>query len=749
MAASIPVPANIPALPAERFFRGSLFFFIFTSIGTLVSTGKLDPITCVIAPLAMLYKGFRWSRGKPPEFSPRTVTWLVLGYLAIFPLDVLFFSRSYVATSTNPSLLAALLSAIHFLLFVMLVRLYSARTDRDALFLTMLAFAAILASSILTIDTSFLLLFFIFLLFGVATFIALELRRGASGAITPVLDAQPAVERRLSRALSFAALSVALGAIVLGSTLFFVFPRFNAGYLGRASMQPSLMTGFNDDVELGQIGTLKKNTEVVMRVKTGKPVPYPLLRWRGIALTHFDGRRWTNTEKASETLAPNGDGWITVDKGQHSSDPAAGSLQYTVLLQPMATDAIFTVGNIVSLQGNFFGEGSMSDWSVRHSYLLRDFTGSLYNPFHNYSAVRYNGFSRLPQFSAAKLRQASSDYPADVAGAYLQLPAAIDPRIADLASQVSSRGQNAFDKVLAIETFLRSNRFTYTLTLTGKPGEDPLARFLFTTHAGHCEYYASAMAIMLRTLGIPSREVNGFLPGEYNDLAGDYIVRASDAHSWVEVYFPENGWVTFDPTPAAAQNFGLLTRLGQYMDWLELSWSEWVINYDFAHQLQMAQNVQRSSRTWTDSARAWYTTLQSKNRRWLRSLQKEHAAVGLLFPAALILFLFGLRYDLFRRVIRRLRLYWQLRVPQGAGANPQLASRLYAELLNVLERRGFARSDSQTALEFASTVQTPALASAVHEFTQIYGHARFGGMPCDALRLHNLLAQIRSALRSG
>src|ERR1700751_5158849 len=103
------------------------------------------------------------------------------------------------------------------------------------------------------------------------------------------------------------------------------------------------------------------------------------------------------------------------------------------------------------------------------------------------------------------------------------------------------------------------------------------------------------MAILLRTLGIPSREVNGFLPGEYNDIAGDYIVRASDAHSWVEVYFPQAGWVTFDPTPAAGQNFGLMSRLSQYLDWLELSWAEWVINYDFGHQLQMAQIVQRSS----------------------------------------------------------------------------------------------------------------------------------------------------------
>ena len=85
-------------------------------------------------------------------------------------------------------------------------------------------------------------------------------------------------------------------------------------------------------------------------------------------------------------------------------------------------------------------------------------------------------------------------------------------------------------------------------------GPDPLADFLFNVRAGHCEYFSTAMVVMLRTQGIAARVVNGFLPGEYNEAAGAYTVRQSDAHSWVEVYFPEtNSWVTFDPTPAAGR----------------------------------------------------------------------------------------------------------------------------------------------------------------------------------------------------
>jgi protein-glutamine gamma-glutamyltransferase len=738
-------PASVSSLPAERFFRGSLFFLILTSIGMLIATGKLDSITCVLASIAVLYKGFRWLRRKRTELSHRTATWLVVSYLGFFPLDTFFFSRVFVASSTNPALYAALLGAVHFLLFVMLVRLFSATTDRDALFLVMLAFAAILASAVLTVDTSFLVLFFIFLLFGVATFVGMEMRRGASGAIAPPIEAQPAQERRLTRALSLAALSVAAGAMVIGGALFFFFPRFSAGYLGRASMRPSLMTGFSDDVELGQIGEIKKNSAVVMRVKTGKPVSDPMLRWRGIALSTFDGKRWTTLHHHAAGVAPNPDGWIYVgDPAQRPDDSAIG-LQYEVLLQPLATDAIFAPANAVSLKGNFSGENSNAGWNPRRSYVFRDFTGSLFNPYRNYEQMRYYGYSRLPTVNAAKLRRASAEYPEGIRAIYLQLPA-LDPRIAELSKTVSAQAPTPYDKAVAIEAYLRS-RFTYTLTLTGKPGDDPLAHFLFETRAGHCEYFASAMAIMLRTLGIPSREVNGFLPGEYNDLAGDYIVRASDAHSWVEVYFPGSGWVTFDPTPAAVEDFGFFSRVGQYLDWMELSWNEWVINYDFAHQVQMAQMMQRNTRNWTESTSAWFTSEQRKGKRWIKSWLGRNGAFAFVLPLALILFLVVLRYDLLRAVVRRLRLYWQLRAPESERANPQLASRLYAELLRVLERRGFARRASQTPLEFASAVGEPSLAPAVREFTQVYAHARFGGVPCDALRLRGLLEQIRAALR--
>src|SRR3989454_2971806 len=742
-AAALPAPA----LPAERFLRASLSLLILTAIVTLAGTGKLDWITSLAAPFAALYKGYRWWHGRSAELSHRGATWSLVAYLAFFPLDAVFLSRFFVGSSSNPPLYALLLAVVHFLIFAMLVRFYSASNDRDALFLSMLSFAAILASAILTVDTTFLILFFIFLLFGVSTFIGMELRRGAAGAVSPAPQVHREKDRKLNRALSLAALSVALGAILLGGMLFFFFPRFSAGYLGRASFSPSLITGFTEDVELGQIGEIKKNSAVVMRVETGKPIGYDLLRWRGIALTTFDGRRWSSSARDPQRLRTGADGWIYTGDAAQQTGAAEQTMRYTVFLEPIATDAIFVPGRVLSLQANLTGEAGNSFNAMRQTYILKDSTDSLFNPFRNFAAVRYAGVSRLPAANTTKLRAASKNYPEEIAATYLQLPE-LDPRIPELAREITKNAQTPFDQAIRIQNYLRS-RFAYTLNLAGKPGDDPLAHFLFETRAGHCEYFASAMTIMLRTLGIPAREVNGFLPGEYNDLGGDYIVRASDAHSWVEVYFPGNEWQVFDPTPAAPENSGnFLTRLGQYADWLQITWSEWVIGYDFAHQLVLAQNLQRTSKSWSETARDWFRMKQRASRKWMQSWQFQHGAIGFLLPVFLVALLVALRFNLFAELIRRVRLFLQLRGARSAQSNPQLASRLYSELLRILARRGLLRVESQTPFEFAAAVNSPNLASPVREFTQIYARARFGGAPCDTPRLRQLLDQIRSALRA-
>jgi protein-glutamine gamma-glutamyltransferase len=747
MASTITTPGN--SLQAERFYRTALFFLVLTSVVTLVATGKLDPLTAIAAPVLVAYKGYRWWRGKPIEIRQTVATRLVVIYLFVFPLDLLFFSRALAGETQNQGLYAALLTSVHFLLFVTIVRLYGVATDRDAIFLAMLAFAGMLASAVFTVDTSFLVFFLVFLLFGVAVFVGLEIRKGADGAVSLALGADVRKEHRFYRALFLAALCVTLGAIALGSVLFFVFPRFSAGYFAHSGAQPSLMSGFSDNVVLGQIGEIKKSSTVVMRIQTGVPVNYPLLRWRGIALTTFDGRRWYTNGVERQVKTPGADGWITVRSRADMEGRPVTEVQFLALLEPMASEVVFAPSQVFALRGNFATEEGTYPEAVQHSYLGIDATGSIYNQSRDLAQIRYEGVSLLPEARPAEARLAGTNYSEEIRATYLQLPDGLDPRIPEFAKEITAPANNPYDEALAMETYLRSH-FAYTLKLTGKPGVDPLAHSLFDTKAGHCEYFASAMSVMLRTLRIPSREVNGFLPGEYNDVGGDYIVRGSDAHSWVEAYFPGVGWLTFDPTPgAASEPGGAFARFGLYLDWFQLAWNEWVINYDLSHQTALARNVGQASIDWKRKWLQKFHGMQSAGMESLIDWQRAHGSLRFVFPVALVLCLVLLRLGWLRSVVRWLILQWETRRPNAERCNPQLAAWLYLELLRLLERRGFERRETQTPHEFAASFALqPALAPTVREFTDLYLQARFGGAPCDAFQLQALLEKTRATLRA-
>jgi transglutaminase-like putative cysteine protease len=155
--------------------------------------------------------------------------------------------------------------------------------------------------------------------------------------------------------------------------------------------------------------------------------------------------------------------------------------------------------------------------------------------------------------SEDELRADADTYP-DWVTPYMRLPNGYRPidtmrRIHDLAMQVTANATNPYDKAAAIEAYLRDN-YTYTLT----PGEPPAGMdredyFLFHSKAGYCQYFATAMADMLLSIGIPARLVNGYGPGAYDAQQRRFIVRESDAHTWPEVFFPSYGWIPFEPTP--------------------------------------------------------------------------------------------------------------------------------------------------------------------------------------------------------
>jgi hypothetical protein len=754
MATAPPIPqtnlsGDISAL--KRHFEISLYFLLLTGVLTLSSTGKLDPVSMFLPPALLLFKGYRWWRGKGPEITNRVGNWITVAYFIFFPFDLWILSRSFSADAQNPGLYAALLATVHLMLFAIIVRLFSATTTRDYLFLTLMAFTTMLASAILTVDTGFIVFFFLFLGLAVSTFVGLEMWRSAQGAVVQPIQNGTRAANRLHNALGVTSAAIAFGSIAVGGLIFLLLPRFTGGYMSGLNLQPTLISGFSDDVELGEIGEIKKSSVVVMRIKVdGGPERANGVHWRGIALTSFDGRRWFNDPREPATLTPASEGWIHLGNGEAGRRMVGRPIQYTVLLEPIASTALFFVNQADSVRGEFGNDSNSGAMSQRRTYLLQDASGSVFNPYHNFARMRYEARSILPAPPAKALREAGEDYPASMHEMYLQLPK-LDPRIPALAKQITEHMETPYDKARGIESYLRSH-YGYTLDLTGTPPADPLAYFLFEKRAGHCEYFASALTIMLRSIGIPARLVNGFLTGEYNDVGGDFIIRASDAHSWVEVFFPGYGWMTFDPTPPGNDAPpGMFARFGRYWDWFQLQWSEWVINYDFVHQMTLAQNLRHVSQDWTDWFRKTFAEWRRSATDRLELLQARAMQTAAFFPAtfALVAALLILIIVVLQPGVReRLQTLWRLRISSTATMTPHLATIQYNEMLRMLARHGIRKSPGQTPLEFAASMPDGTLAEPVSELTDMYQAARFGDRASDPRQASSLLTLIQTRVKT-
>ena len=165
----------------------------------------------------------------------------------------------------------------------------------------------------------------------------------------------------------------------------------------------------------------------------------------------------------------------------------------------------------------------------------------------------YNVVSAISEASPAALRKDTGPYPAWVTERFLQLPGSVPDRVKGLAAEITANTDSAYDKANAIEKYLRT--YKYNQGIAAPPGgQDGVDYFLFDVKEGYCDYYASAMVVMLRSVGVPARFVVGYTPGqlkptnEQNDEGDQYRILERNAHAWPEVYFPSYGWVQFEPT---------------------------------------------------------------------------------------------------------------------------------------------------------------------------------------------------------
>jgi transglutaminase-like putative cysteine protease len=730
MASKSSQSAAIPLTQAiDHYFDLALYMLVLTGFATLASTGGLDLPSTILVGVGLAIRGYLLAKRRRVVISESWTTPLTVAYFVFFAIDYFVFSRSFLPAT------------VHLALFGVVVRMFSLRKERDHVMLAILAFLMVLASAVLTVDSVFLFSFAAFMLMAVATFVLMEMRRsGHSANIQARHSSDPQEHRRLAFSLARVAPALMLMILVAGSAVFFLLPRMSAGYLGGYSFGTDFSAGFSDRVQLGQIGQIQQSTAVVMHIQIdGDTVGRYDLHWRGVALANFDGHTWSNPRDQFALQRQPGNSFTVPRFGNPvlTSYVMANQLReqvihYRVLMEPIGTNVFFLAPWARSITGDY-------------RLLGADSSGAVYDFDTSRAISRYEADSDIASPAASELRTAGQNYPASITSMYLRLPR-VDPRVSQLAAQVTASARNNFDKAAAVENHLRT-RYGYTLQLPRTTVNDPIANFLFERKQGHCEYFASSMAVMLRTLGIPSRVVNGFRTDEFNDLTGNYVVRAKDAHAWVEAYFPGYGWQTFDPTPGGAadtpQGWG---RVGLYVDAMASFWRDWIVSYDTSHQFILGQAAVSGTRGLWEGARTWARMHYERMLKWARRSQDRvenspvrWAVIGLVIAMALLIL------GNLGRLARLLHEKWLQAHPERSPE--QAAAMWYGRMARALARRGMKKPAAQTPQEFVKKIEDARLRTPVARFTEVYESARFGNSADDAQRLPELFEEVELATR--
>ncbi|RMF87713.1 MAG: DUF4129 domain-containing protein, partial [Nitrospinota bacterium] len=316
---------------------------------------------------------------------------------------------------------------------------------------------------------------------------------------------------------------------------------------------------------------------------------------------------------------------------------------------------------------------------------------------------------------------------------YLQLPP-LAPRLYQLAREVTAEASTPYEKARRLAAYLRSH-YRYSLSLH-LPQGDPVEYFLFVSRAGHCEYFASAMTLLLRTLGIPARYVTGFQRGEWNDFGRYFLVRQRDAHAWVEAYFPAYGWLAFDPTPsrpvqASAGWTEELPLFSQYLDALRMRWYAYVIGYNSRHQMELATGLGTSILQLKEKVVASGRVISRWGRYlWQQVLQQEE--VWAMIPQSWTLFwgTFFLCLGIWGGVWAGRN--WLERRKRRRNGEP--VEVFYHDLLRLLAQQGYPKPPQYTLQEFVALLarEEPEWALPLQRFTEIYYRTRFGGKALQA-----------------
>jgi transglutaminase-like putative cysteine protease len=693
----------------QRYFELSCHALIVSAFVALALTGRLDTAAIAIFGTGIAWSVYRAIQGRRTPISTRAGFILSCAYILFFLFDNTVLSRSFIPAS------------IHLVLFLQLVKLYQAKTDRDYLYLIILSFLQILAASSLTIDISFVVTLFLFLVALVSTLMSFDMYRAERRSRTRAEEAA----KPLTRMSVWATIWIIMASVVL----FLLIPRVGTGYFTRAAAQSLLLSGFSESVKLGEIGQVKLSTAVVMHARQISGPPFAVLKWRGIALDRFDGHNWSKTDRSRAIVFPSADHQYKIGPITRPAEAA----RYEIILEPLATNALFGPHQVRWILGSLQG-------------VEYDIDDSVYLRFPTARRLQYEVLSEIPDRSRIPApSQQPNQLPPGPSARYLQLPGNLDPRISQLAVEITSNGRSVVEKASLVESYLKRN-YTYTLNLNWAPGSQPLSTFLFEAKAGHCEYFASSMAILLRAAGVPTRLVNGFLMGEYNSVGSDYIIRESDAHSWVEVYVPSAGWLEFDPTPPDPNHpdVNLSTQLSHYIDAMQMFWNSYVIVFDSGAQSQLFRNAQ-------DRAQAAQTVVREKSKGWIGQVERfsDRLSSGITtlvgVPAVWIAIVFLIAASAagtYRRALKTQFHIWRARFGHG-NVTEDVVERLFYRATRLAEQDGLKRGPGETWREWIFGLSDPARRSILTRALEIFERCKYGRMQVSAADFASLEQVIR------
>ncbi len=707
----------------------------------LVLTGEVPPLLAGVTGVLLLASFFF-----DPQAHPRMQSrfYAALWYLALLAALLLLLPD----TRRGETLWD---SATRFLCVFLCARMWRRRNNGDYLQAYLVSFLMLLVASLVGASVLYALCLLLYSVFATWTLTLFHLRRemeenyllkhlpGRHGqaAESERVEVERILNSRRVVGTSFLGSTAALSVVffLIAGMVFLLLPRIGVGLDLPLRRRGLLLTGFAEQIQLGGHGVLRENPRVVMRIESPGGAPPIGSHFRGVAFDHYQDGRWSRSPLAAPgALATTLKSYRSAERvlapvhGYHFIEPptdlevALSSLRSAkrseVYLEPLDSTVLFVPGPemplAVTLPPSWY---FATPWPLLigsdDELVVRSRPGSLH----------YTVYSSPQSLDPTKANFAPP--PAELS-AYLQLPANLPPRVAALAKQLTAEHRHPHEQVQALVSYLQNN-YAYTTQLPKMADSEPLDAFLFDRKRGHCEYFASALAILLRTLGIPSRSVNGYFGGEWNEYGHYLVVRQQHAHSWVEAYLSGVGWVSYDPTPLSAllpPQTGLLWRARKLADSLEMSWNKYILEYDLRTQQRLSDKVHLLLRPSALLGRAILN-------------------ISLWLLIAVVLGFAGwLTAQAGRRFLRN-RHYRQTPVLQVQYATQDHLRRA----LRVLRRRGFEQRPGETLRQLAERVVAlgePSGAFFAELVRHYYAH-RFGLQAIDLAIVSELTSKMAQA----